>query len=50
MSKKRTVYATEFKTRLVLEVLKSDKTINEIASSYNVLPKNLIEEYQRRMG
>jgi putative transposase len=42
MSKKRTVYTTEFKTKLVLEVLKGDQTINEIASVYNVIPKNLI--------
>jgi len=31
MSRKRTVYKTEFKTKLVLEVLKGDKTLNEIA-------------------
>jgi putative transposase len=42
MSKKRTVYTTEFKTKLVLEVLKGDQTINEIASAHNVIPKNLI--------
>lgn len=42
MSKKRTVYTTEFKTKLVLEVLKGDATINEIASAYNLIPKNLI--------
>ncbi len=41
MSRKRTVYKTEFKTKLVLEVLKGDKTLNEIASENNVLPKNL---------
>lgn len=42
MSKKRTVYTTEFKTKLVIEVLKGDRTINEIASVHNVIPKNLI--------
>ena len=42
MSKKRTIYTTEFKTKLVLEVLKGDLTINEIASVHNVIPKNLI--------
>ena len=41
MSRKRTVYSTEFKTKIVLEVLKGDKTINEIASAYNVTPKNI---------
>ena len=41
MSKKRTVYTTEFKTKLVLEVLKGENTLNEIASKNNVTPKNL---------
>ena len=38
---KRTIYKTEFKIKLVLEVLKGDKTLNEIASEHNVLPKNI---------
>ncbi len=41
MSRKRTVYSAEFKTKVVLEVLKEDKTINEIASANNINPKNL---------
>jgi len=41
MSGKRTVYSAEFKTKLVLEVLKEDKTLNEIASANNINPKNL---------
>lgn len=41
MSRKRTVYSTEFKTKIVLEVLKGDKTINEIASANNITPKNI---------
>lgn len=41
MSRKRTVYTAEFKTKLVLEVLKEEKTLNEIASANNVNPKNL---------
>jgi len=41
MSRKRTVYSAEFKTKLVLEVLKEDKTLNEIASANNINPKNL---------
>ena len=41
MSRKRTVYSTEFKTKLVLEVLKNEKTLNEIASANKVTPKNL---------
>jgi putative transposase len=41
MSKKRTIYSTEFKTKIVLEVLKGDKTLNEIASAHNLIPKNI---------
>jgi putative transposase len=41
MSKKRTIYTTELKTKIVLEVLKGEKTINEIASSHNITPKNI---------
>jgi len=41
MSRKRTIYSAEFKTKLVLEVLKEDKTLNEIASANNINPKNL---------
>jgi len=41
MSRKKTVYSTELKTRLVLEVLKGERTLNEIASANNIIPKNL---------
>jgi len=41
MSRKMTKYSTELKTRLVLEVLKNEQTLNEIASVHNILPKNL---------
>lgn len=41
MSRKKTVYSTELKTKLVLEVLKGEKTLNEIASENNIIPKNL---------
>jgi len=41
MSRKMTKYSTEFKTRLVLEVLKNEKTLNAIASEHNIIPKNL---------
>lgn len=36
-----TQYSAEFKTKIVLEVLKADKTINEIESEYNIIPKNI---------
>lgn len=41
MSRKRTTYTTEFKTKLVLEVIRGEKTLNEIANTNNILPKNL---------
>ena len=41
MSRKKTNYSTELKTKLVLEVLKGEKTLNEIASANNIIPKNL---------
>jgi len=42
MSTKRKVYSAEFKAKLVLEVLEGEKTINEIASAYEIVPKNLL--------
>jgi putative transposase len=41
MSTKRKIYSTKLKTKLVLEVIKAEKTLNEIASENNVTPKNL---------
>ncbi len=41
MSRKRTTFSTEFKTKIVLEVLKDDKTIKRKASTNNVTPKNI---------
>ena len=41
MSRKRTIYSTEFKTKIVLEVLQGDKTLSEIASANNITPKNI---------
>ena len=41
MSKKRTTYSAEFKAKTVLEILEGEKTLNEIASQYSLLPKNL---------
>ncbi len=41
MSTKRRTYSAEFKAKLVLEVLEGEKTINEIASSYEIIPNNL---------
>ena len=41
MSRTRTVYTAEYKTRLVLEVLKEDKTLVDIASANKITPLNL---------
>ncbi len=41
MSRKRTNYSAEFKSKLVLEVLKNERTLAEIASANNITPKNL---------
>jgi len=41
MSKKRRNFTAEFKAKVVLELLEGDKTVNEIASKYNLLPKSL---------
>ena len=42
MSSKRRRYSADFKAKLVLKVLEGDKTINQIASEYEIIPKNLI--------
>jgi putative transposase len=41
MSTKRTKYSANYKSKLVLEVLKNEKTLSEIASENNITPKNL---------
>jgi putative transposase len=43
MEKSRKNYSPEFKAKVVLELLQENKTINEIASKYGILPKSLIE-------
>jgi len=41
MSTKRKTYSAEFKAKVVLEVLEGEMTLNQIASKYGILPKNL---------
>ena len=41
MNKRKRDSAAEFKTKVVLELLEGDKTLNEIAIKYNILPKSL---------
>ncbi|MEA2028094.1 MAG: transposase, partial [Campylobacterota bacterium] len=37
ISTKRKIYSADFKAKLVLEVLEGEKTLNEIASQYEIL-------------
>jgi len=41
MSKKRKTCNADFQAKLVLGLLEGDKTLNEIASRHEVLPKSL---------
>ncbi len=43
MSKQRRQFSAEFKTKVVLELLEGEKTLNQIASKYDILPKSLQE-------
>jgi putative transposase len=38
---KRKKYSSEFKSKVALEALKGDRTINEIASQYDVHPNQI---------
>ncbi len=42
MSRKRQVYNANYKAKVVLELLESGLTLNEIASKYELLPKNIL--------
>ena len=41
MSNKKRSYSAQFKTKVVLEVLREDKTISELSVKYNITPKNI---------
>ncbi|WP_169709692.1 transposase [Francisella halioticida] len=41
MSNKRKIYTVEFKTKVVLEVLRKDQTITQLSVKYNITPKNI---------
>ena len=41
MSIKRKTYSADFKAKIILELLDGTMTLNEIASKYEILPKNL---------
>ncbi len=42
MSKKRRKFDAKFKTKVVLELLEGEETLNQIASKYEILPKSLL--------
>jgi transposase-like protein len=37
MSKKRRQFSAEFKTKVVLELLEGEQTLNQVASKYDVI-------------
>ncbi|ASG67909.1 hypothetical protein CDV26_05480 [Francisella halioticida] len=41
MSKKRVTYTADFKAKVIIELLEGDMTVNEIASKYDLLHKNV---------
>jgi len=42
MSRTRRIFTASFKTKIVIEVLKNEKTLNEIASHNNITPKHIL--------
>ena len=47
MSKKRITYTADFKAKVIIELLEGDITVNEIASKYDLLPKNVLNWKQQ---
>lgn len=41
MSKKKNIYSAEFKTKVVLELLSGQHTLNELAEQYQIAPATL---------
>ena len=41
MSNKRKTFTAEFKTKVVLEVLKDNQTVTELSVKHGVTPKNI---------
>ena len=42
MSRKRTLFSTEFKTQVVLELLKGELTVTQLAIKYDITSKNIL--------
>ena len=41
MSTKQTTYSADFKTKVVLELLEGDLTLNQISTKYSLVPKSV---------
>ena len=41
MSTKQKKYSSDFKTKVVLEVMEGDSTLNQICSKYGLVPKSV---------
>jgi putative transposase len=48
MKAHRTRYSAEFKARLALEVVKAERTLNEIASEHGIHP-NLLMQWKKQL-
>jgi len=48
MQKKRTRYNTDFKLKVAIEAIKEQKTINEIASQYQIHP-NQVTKWKKQL-
>jgi len=46
MKMKKRTFTSEFKTKAVLEVLREEKTLSEIASAYNIHP-NMLRNWKK---
>ena len=41
MSKKRNIYSAEFKSKIVMELISGQKTLNDLAEKYQIAPATL---------
>ena len=41
MSTKQTTYTADFKTKVVLEVLEENSTLNQVSAKYSLAPKSV---------
>lgn len=51
MSKKKKMYSAEFKTKVCIELLKGESTLNELSAKYQIAPASLsswFKQFQER--